>query len=925
MKNQSADLEKAEVDYRFLLRCFQEVLLELGEREIAAALPLAKEPGALSGHEPPERLAQAYSISFQLLNMAEENAANQGRRGRESTSGLPAEPGLWGHTLRRLAAEGVSDRQAAECLAEVRVEPVLTAHPTEAKRATVLGHHRELYLLLVKRENQMWTAREQEAIRDEIKAVLERLWRTGEIFLAKPGVLAELRNVIHYLKTVFPDVLPVLQQRLRDAWDDAGWDRDLVSGPAFFPRLSFGTWVGGDRDGHPLVTASVTRDTLQTLRLEALLVLQRQLTGLAMRLSLSDHLQAPPDALTRRIQEGVAGLGEPGRRALERNPSEAWRQFVNLMIARLPVEAAASGASRLAAGATAYARASELESDLLLLFDSLLSVGARRLAEADVHPVLATVQTFGFHLATLDIRQNSRFHDLAISQLLAAAGASEADFGDWSEERRLTFLATELASPRPFTHPDTEAGPEAAAVLSCYRVVVEHIKNHGPDGLGSLIVSMTRSVSDLLAVYLLAREAGLAVSGPEGLVCRLPVVPLFETIEDLEASPEILRSFLEHPVTRRSLRAQQARTGSRRPVQQVMVGYSDSNKDGGLFASHWALYRGQEAMAEAGRDLGTRIRVFHGRGGTISRGAGPTHRFLAALPHGALDGDLRMTDQGETIAQKYANKITAAHNLELLLAGVAGQTLLARQPRLARSRQKGSHPLEPVMDRLARESREAYEALLREDGFIEFFRQATPIDVIESSRIGSRPSRRSGQKSLADLRAIPWVFSWSQSRFYLSGWYGVGTALGSLQESDPAAFESLRPQMWNWPPLQYVLTNASTSVLTVDPELIHEYAALVTNPVVRNRFMGLIGAELERTRQMLELVHGGPLVERRPRLAGTLALRHEGLKMLHRKQIQLLGEWRRATSEGRVDEGERLLTSLFVTVNAIAAGQRTTG
>ncbi len=919
MRSRSADLEKAEQDYQFLIRCFAEVLEELGENDIAAILPFGGTALPKESTRFPERMTQAYSIAFQLLNMAEENASNQGRRSREESLGLSQEPGLWGQTLMQLHPLGSTGAEVARALHSVLVEPVLTAHPTEAKRATVLGHYRDLYLLIVKKENQMWTSSEQESIRNEIKSVLERLWRTGDIYLAKPDVAAELRNIIHYLSNVFPEVLPALGQRLHAAWVSAGWDPELIRGTRFLPRLSFGTWVGGDRDGHPLVTAEVTRQTLLELRLNALLVLRRQLLGLAVRLSLSDRLQPPPRELAEKIEKSALALGERGARAVGRNQAEAWRQFVNLMLARLPIEAAPTEPARITTISDRYRLASELEEDLLVLYGSLVAVGARRLAESDVRPVLATVQTFGFHLAALDIRQNSRYHDLAVAQLMAAAGEKDTGFADWPEERRIAFLGKELESPRPFAHAETPLGPEAEGVIRCYRVLAEHVQSLGPDGLGSLIVSMTRSASDLLVVYLLAREAGLAVSTSQGLVCQIPVVPLFETIEDLEKSPAVLREFLSHPMTKRSLAACRESSGLDKPVQQVMIGYSDSNKDGGLLASQWGLFRAQEAMKAAGDEAGVRIRFFHGRGGTISRGAGPTHRFLAALPLGALAGDLRMTEQGESIAQKYANKMTAAHNLELLLAGVTGRAIEEQH------RVKEKHVLEPVMDRLALESKKAYEGLIRQDGFVEFFRQATPIDVIEASRIGSRPSRRSGQKSLADLRAIPWVFSWSQSRFYLSGWYGTGTALEAVEREDPASFAALREEMWDWPPLRYVLTNASTSVLTVDEDVMHQYAALVKDERIRSHFLGLIGAELERTRKMLEMIHGGPLVERRPRLFGTLALRHDGLRRLHRQQIQLLGEWREKQAAGETAASEQLLLSLLLTVNAIAAGQRTTG
>lgn len=917
--SRTADLSKVERDLHFLMRCFHEVLDELGEHTLARHLPWLEAGPPQAAVDLPERTAQAYSMAFQLLNQVEENAAAQYRRAEETEHGLAHETGLWGNTLRQLVRLGLTGEQIAAALPRIRVEPVLTAHPTEAKRATVLEHHRELYLLLVKRENQMWTPREQQAIRDEIKVLLERLWRTGEIFLDKPDVASEVRNVIHYLSNVFPEVVPMLDMRLRQAWRDAGWDTALLRAPQCLPRLSFGTWVGGDRDGHPLVTAEVTRQTLHDLRLNALLVLRRLLLRLAVRLSLSERLQAPPAGLTARIAALVERLGERGRQARQRNAEEPWRQIVNLMLVRLPISVSPSDAAQLCEHEGCYRLAAELEEDLSTLHAALLEVGALRLAKADVRPVLLVVRTLGFHLAALDVRQNSRFHDIAVSQLMQAAGLDDTDFPNWDEERRLAFLNQELLSPRPFAHPSTSVGPEADATLRSYRVLAEHLHSYGADGLGALIVSMTRNLSDLLVVYLLAREAGLAVNTPAGLVCRLPVVPLFETIEDLQRSPAILRAFLDHPQTRRSLAEQQQHSGRVRPVQQAMIGYSDSNKDGGIFASQWNLYRAQDTLAEVGRDCDVQLRFFHGRGGTISRGAGPTHRFLAALPHGSLNGDLRMTEQGETIAQKYANLISAVYNLELLLAGVTGTTLQhEHQPHQP-------HALEPIMDRLALSSGRAYTALIEADGFLSFFRQATPIDVIEASRIGSRPARRSGQHTLADLRAIPWVFSWSQARFYLSGWYGVGSALAALREDDATAFEASCAQSFTWPPLRYIITNASNSIATADLEVMRDYAALVEDAALRERILGMIVVEFERTHQMLDLLFAGPFAARRPRISRMLGLRQEGLRVLHRQQIALLRQWRALLQAGDTAAAEPILLQLLLTVNAIAGGLRTTG
>jgi phosphoenolpyruvate carboxylase len=904
-----ANIRKIHADLDFILDCFQEVLTDLGEDALAQQLLRPNQESPPFALQQPRRNAQTYSIAFQLLNMVEENASVQMRRIIEREGKLNEVSGLWQQNLERLAAQGLAAAEIAADLARIRVEPVLTAHPTEAKRATVLEIHRRLYRLLVARENQMWTESEQEEIRKAVKTELELLWRTGEIYLEKPDVASERRNVIYYLRNVFPQALPELDRRLRFAWQTAGFDPSLIETPLQLPQVSFGNWVGGDRDGHPLVTEQVTRETLGELRAAALDLLHEQLTALAVRLSLSDRLQTPSPALLEHIDRIANLLGDRGAEAVRRNPNEPWRQVVNLMIARLPATEEARQAP------AAYSSAAELIEELLHLRDSLLDVQAKRIVEMELDPLIRTVQTFGFHLAALDIRQNSRFHDLAVAQLASAAGLEGADFPNWDEARRLAFLERELASPRPFTRPDMSVGPEAAAVLACYRVVVDHLQRNGADGLGALIVSMTRSLSDLLAVYLLAREVGLVSQSEEGLVCGLPVVPLFETIDDLQQAPEILDAFLAHPITQRSLAAQQARLGLPEPVQQVMIGYSDSNKDGGIFASLWGLYRAQDALATVGRRHGVRVRYFHGRGGTISRGAGPTHRFLNALPHSALNGDLRMTEQGETIAQKYANRLNAAYNLELLTAGVAGATLRHWHA------EKETHPLEPTMDRLAGRSRQAYEALLYSDGFVSFFRQATPVDVIEASSIGSRPARRTGQQTIADLRAIPWVFSWSQARFYLSGWYGVGSALEELLQDEPETFDAVRDQNFVWSPLHYILSNAATSVATADRNNMHDYAALVEDDGVRTRIMALIEEEYLCTRRMLELIYDGSLAERRPNVHELLVLREPGLDLLHAQQIQLMTEWRRAPEA----EKAALLPQLLLTVNAIASGLRTTG
>ncbi|MEY5006232.1 MAG: hypothetical protein RI969_1320 [Verrucomicrobiota bacterium] len=905
-------LKKVDKDLDFMMTCFVEVLEQLDHKDLAGTLPWMGKRKLRGVQLFSYRGVQAYSIAFQLLNMVEENASAQSKRLREDKHGLASDPGSWGRALRSLVDAGLTDKQIAKRLNRMRVEPVLTAHPTEAKRATVLEIHREIYKLLVRRENNMWTAAEQRAIREEIKVALERLWRTGEFYHQKPDVQSELRNINYFLSKVFPDAVVSMDLRLRQAWEEAGFDPARVEHPDSLPQIVLGTWVGGDRDGHPLVTAEVTTRALNLFRSTAIAICNERLETLGQRLSLGDHLQEPPAVFIRQVEKHAAAHGEAGEAALRRNVGETWRQYVNLIHLRLPnpVGALGHGQHRTPEGVIA---------DLLFLRETLIEVGAGRIARAELDPLLRFLRTFGFHMAVLDIRQNSAFHDKAIGQLLAATGQDDADFAHWDESRRLGFLDSELRSTRPFLREQASIGPEADAVVACHRALATHIDHYGAAGLGSLIVSMTRSVSDLLSVYLLAREAGLTAGGSDDAYCLLPVVPLFETIGDLERSTAIMEAFLSHPMTQRTLKARRDAGLTDGLTQQVMIGYSDSNKDGGILASLWNLYRAQQNLAAVGQKHGVRIVFFHGRGGTISRGAGPTHRFIDALPQGSIQGEMRVTEQGESITQKYANHITAVNNLELLTAGVTQNTLLhdvAVRSEAAQAK---------VMDRLAEFSREAYQDLIRTPRFIEFFRQATPIDVIEASRIGSRPSRRTGAASLEDLRAIPWVFAWSQARFYLSGWYGVGSALARLKEEDPKGFEVIRKNYDDWPPLRYMLKNASTSVLASNRSMMKLYGGLVTDKKLRSLFLNRILAEHNLARKMLDELSGSKLSEGRPRLRKVIALRESAIDLLHEQQVALLKDWRKKVADGDRKEADALLPQMLLSLNAIAAGLQATG
>ncbi|MFT6856432.1 MAG: phosphoenolpyruvate carboxylase [Cyclobacteriaceae bacterium] len=904
-------------DLEYLLKALKEVLIENGDEDMALAIPWINELENFNNKELTEKHVQLYSLVFQLVNMAEVNGAVQHRRADEDKD-LTQVKGLWANNFKRLRDKEIDERDIAIRLKSICVEPVLTAHPTEAKRATVLEHHRELYLLIVKRENSMYNSFEQNNIRNDLKQVLYRLYKTGEIYLEKPDVPSELRNITHYLTNVFPETIPVMDRRMMQAWEHLGFDSKTIYELNAWPKLSFGDWVGGDRDGHPLVTEQVTEDTLKILRLNSIVVVRRKLIDLVRHLSFTVSIDEVPTELSERVLEIKSELGARGEEAFSRNKGEYFRQFVNLLISKLPVDTKRGHATEINEHPGCYFVSKELIADLKLLQKVMVKFGAKTIAYDDVHNALRCVETFGFHLAHLDVRQNSAFHDKAMSQLLEAAGFVKTDYYDWSEEEKLEFLNNELKSNRPFTHQNLKLGPNAEAVVNCFRVLERHIAKYGIGGLGALIVSMTRSVSDLLLVYILAREAGITMQTDDGLVCKLPVVPLLETIDDLENGPDILKGFLKHPFTQRTLKYVQQERGEERPTQQVMVGYSDSNKDGGIMASQWHLYKAQSSLYETGKMFDVKIRFFHGKGGSISRGAGPTHYFINALPHSSVGGDLRLTEQGETIAQKYANKVNAEYNLELLTATTSANYILGEFT------ERKPHPQAAILEKLAVKSKSHYENLIREEGFIQYFREATPIDAIESSKIGSRPAKRTGANTLEDLRAIPWVFSWSQSRCNMTSWYGIGTAISHLKENDPISYAEFKKSVAYDPFIRYVLTNVDTSLAATDESIIKNYASLVTDNTVKEKFLGMFLDELQLTREvMMDLLEIG-IEERRKNHYYSNNLRASLMTFMHNNQVNLLRAWRIA-KKANSKEANKLQTQLMLTINGIASAMRNTG
>lgn len=896
-------LAKTSKDIDYLLSCYKEVLVKWGEDEIAELFDSNVMPSSnqILGVEREKKLVKALSIYFQLINLSEENASVQFRRVLEDRLGVSAKRGSWGETFAEWQKMGLTQVEMAQAIRETHVMPVLTAHPTEAKRVSVLELHRELYLLLVKRENSIWSKSERKDIRQQIKAILERWWLTGELYLEKPDIPAERENILFYLKNVFPKAVAQSDINLRNSWNEMGLSASILSKAEDYPLLSFGSWVGGDRDGHPFVSAEITKETLILHRKAALELVLLHLQQLVEKLTLSNMYVEVPVFLTEAVQKKAETLGQKGKDVLKRNPHEAWRQYVGLLILKVEQSLKPIDLNSSTNSTPNYANAQELLVDLNLLRDSLFEIGAEDVYRDLLFPVERQLMCFGFHLAKLDIRQNSAFYEKALSQVLRASGEGNSDFSSWTEENKVAFLVEELRKNRPFLPPRTKLEKEASQVLGYFTVIADYITAYGEEGIGSLIVSMTRGFSDLLMVYIFLREVGLLESG-------LKVVPLFETIEDLEKGPEILDDFLSFELTQERLMRSDG-------IQEVMLGYSDSNKDGGILSSRWGIYQAEEKLSQVGQKHGLRICFFHGRGGTISRGGGKYHRFMESMPAGSVHGTIKVTVQGETIAHQFANLMNATYNLEMLLSGTVRQYLSPTSQDI--------FP-EKIFENMALESYSFFKEVVQHPGFIRFFSEATPIDVLEQSKIGSRPARRTGRRMLSDLRAIPWVFSWNQAGFAMTGWLGVGHALERIYQNSPEDYVRLQQYANSWPLLRYVLIQVEANLMIANSAIMKAYAEMVTDRESRDELMEKIQKDYDLGLKHISQIFGEPMEKRRASRLASLKMRATELNTLQSIQLKNIKSWRRLKDPNQ-QEADDLLKSILSTINCISSGLKNTG
>jgi phosphoenolpyruvate carboxylase len=853
----------------------------------------------LNGLPIPQTLdvVRAFSYFSHLVNIAEDVHQNRRRRAH-ALAGSPPQRGSIADALERVVAHGADAAALRDWFAEALVSPVLTAHPTEVQRKSILDAEREIARLLQWRDRVEMAP--DEAL--EFEAGLYRqvlgLWQTAMIRLSRLKVRDEIDNGLAFYRYTFLAEVP----RLYGALEARLAARFGVAGQSLPPFLRLGSWIGGDRDGNPFVVAETLRYAITAQATVAFAHYLDEIHRLGGELSLSTRLVHPTPELL--ALAAAAGDDNPHR------SDEPYRQALVGVYARVAATARAligTVPARPAHGdMPPYATPAGLVADLATIAASLATHGAAPLVVGRLAPLIRAVEVFGFHLAVLDLRQNSDVHEVVVDELLAHAGVT-VDYLTMPEAERVALLARELASPRLLFSPHLDYSERATSELEIVRTAADIHRRYGQAALPNYVISKCASVSDLLEVGILLKEAGLVTES----TLAVNIIPLFETIDDLERCAAIMDDAFSLPLYRQWLE-------SRGRWQEVMLGYSDSNKDGGYVTANWALYGAERALVGAFGRHAIKLRLFHGRGGTVGRGGGPSYEAILAQPAGSVTGGLRITEQGEIIASKYSDPDLGRRNLETLVAA----TLEAS---LSDAEQLGGRAARyyEVMEELARHALAAYRDLVYgTPDFVAYFRAATPIAEIAELNLGSRPASRTASTRIEDLRAIPWVFSWGQCRLMLPGWYGLGAAVDAWLAAHPKGpgIALLADMHARWPFFRTVLSNTSMVLAKTDLAIASRYADLVPDAGTRERIFGRIAAEHARTTAHLLAITGhASLLEDNPTLARSIRNRFPYLDPLNHLQVELLRRYR----AGQTDEKTR--RAIHLTINGLAAGLRNSG
>ncbi len=837
-----------------------------------------------------EVLVRALTRWFQLVNLAEDNERVRRLRARDARDGTKPRPGSIRETIAYLADSGVTAKQLQRMLDRSELRLVMTAHPTEARRRTTIDKLARVFGVL--RELDQVTTADPDDARRRLLATIQELWGSDELRAISLTVVDEVRGGLIHFASTLADTVPRIYRDLEQALAEFYPQADLAVGPV----LNFGSWIGGDRDGNPYVTPSTTLEALALMREQCLRLLETRVEMLAGRLSLSERLVGSAPGLAPLLAAGTEDFPELAARLAALNPEEPYRRALTFVRERVRATQ-----TRQAGG---YLEPSELLADLRRLERSLLEGPGSLTAAGDLGDVIRQVEVFGFHFARLDIREHARVHRRTLNEIFSALDICER-YETMSEANRIALLRHHIADRRPLLPADIggfSAGTRET--IETFRMLKETLSAAHRGAIQTYIVSGAEGPADLLEVLLLMKESSLTRAG--GRQARLRIVPLFEAGATLEAAPQTMGRLLSERVYREALRA----VGDE---QEIMIGYSDSNKDVGYVASGWAAYRAQMQIAEVLREHDVSWVFFHGRGGAVGRGGGPTNGAILALPPGTVGGRLKMTEQGEVLTAKYAVPEIAHRELELsasatLATGRAGE-------------HKRRELFEDVVGEMARDSAEVYRARVHEDpDFIRFFEAVTPVHEISRLRLGSRPAKRSQADGIDDLRAIPWVFSWTQSRIVLPAWLGLGTALARARERH--GIEVLREMATEWPFFTALLSNAEMACAKADLGIAHRYAQLWQESGPRERIWDQLAGELERAITELVAVRGGErLLDGEPVLQASIDRRNPFVDPLSFVQVELL----RRRREHPHSDSERLGRVSLLTINGIASGLRNTG
>ncbi len=874
-----------------------------------------------------ERIIRAFSIYFSLVNIAEEDLFYRWRRTLVSRD-EPLWTGSFARTLSDLHAEGVSAEALEKLLSELSYTPVFTAHPTEARRRTTMQNQRRVFQT-ADRLNQIGIgAAERQALIDELEGHIQILWRTNEVRVKTPQVRDEIKYGLFYFEESLFEAIPqtyrFLEKAVRRNYGVDAQGRLPIHIPAF---LRFGSWIGGDRDGNPNVTPAVTALACRLAMQQVLREYLKRVTHLRNVLTHSSLMATPSAAFSASLEDDSSISPAVFQSSMDRYETEPYRRKLQIMKYRLnetlmTVMRRLQGEAAVLPAHSAYRSAEDFLADLRVIHDSLVSHGEHNIAERELTDLIRLTETCGFHLHHLDVRQESTVHSAAVAEILAQT-ALAPDYAGLEESERLALLGA-LIDRDDLPAIDRQVlAPKTVETLEVFDVIGAMRREVGTQGIGTYVISMTHAASHVLEVLLLGRLTGLAGVGLAGGAddepfCHLRITPLFETIEDLLHVEQVLNDLLGHPSYARLLRA----NGN---LQEVMLGYSDSCKDGGILASSWNLYAAQKQIVAITERYGVRCQLFHGRGGTVGRGGGPTHDSILAQPPATVQGRIKFTEQGEVLSYKYSNVETAVYELGM---GATGVILASRSLIEAPTRDREDY-MRP-MNEVAALGETAYRDLVdRTPGLLDYFYEATPVQEIGFLNIGSRPShRRSSDRSKASIRAIPWVFGWGQSRHTLPAWYGLGTALATWRGEDPTRLALLQQMYRDWPFFRSLLSNSQMALTKADMRTAAEYAELCGNQELANRIYHRIQEEYTRTvSEVLQVAQLEALMDETPLLALSLQRRNPYLDPLNHIQIHLLRESRalEALRQQDPENPNMLLSPLLRSINAIAAGLRNTG